>query len=151
MKKLSKTLKKTALDLYIDQLIEYFQPRMLLQQYHIDWKWVSKLGKVDVAADPDGASAEVEIDFVYYDMEIRFSRSRITKHWRDMNFYKIVETVVHEMCHAYLEENQEWLLSTTKDKQLRKIYRHRNEQLTETLTRVIICQHKQDTWMPKTY
>lgn len=144
--------KKTpALDQYINQLIEYFQPRMMLHQYRVEWKWVPKLGKVDVAADPDGATAEVEIDFVYYEMEIHLSQSRVGVHWRAFDFYKIAETIVHEMAHAYLEENQEWLLSTTKDKQLRKIYRHRNEQLTETLTRVILSQHHQDSWMPKTY
>lgn len=143
--------KKPALDQYIDQLIGYFQPRMMMEHYEIEWKWVPKLGKVDVAADPEGASAEVNIDYVYYSMEITLSATRIGKHWKEMNYHKIAETIVHELAHEYTEAMQDDLMHSTKDKTARRLLSFRNEQVTERITHAILDQHKQESWMPKTY
>lgn len=154
---MKKKKKLTGLEKYIDQLIEYFQPRMYLQEYDVMYRFakhVSKAkGALNIAPEPDGFAAEVDIDFVYFELKITFNRTKLEKKWRDMDYRYIASTVIHEMAHSYTEHMycELWDAIKKKTKMEREHIRQVNESTVERMTKVILSTHRQDAWMPKEY
>jgi hypothetical protein len=152
-----KLKKKTPLERYIDQLIEFFQPRMSLNLYDVSYKMLKHIGRARgayiIAPEPDGFASGVVIDFVYYEIKISFNKTKLEKKWRDMDFFYIASTVVHELAHTYTEQlyHEYWQALKKKSKLEREHMRQVNESTVEKITKVILSNHRQEDWMPKNY
>lgn len=147
---------KTKLEKYIDQLVEYFQPRMGLQQYDVVVKYAKRVGKdkdaLNIAPEADGFAAECYIDFVYYEIKILLNRTKLEKKFRKMDFAYIASTVIHEMAHTYTERMYFMLWDFMKKTKVeREVLRQMNEQTVEHMTKVILSNHRQEAWMPREY